>query len=165
MPVLLVSDTSVLIDLQRGGILYAVFRLPMTFAVPDVLYERELRAWPGGDLRDQGLVVLALDGDGVELAQTYRARERRLSLPDALALALAKTGGNILLAGDACLRDQAVIEGVDCHGVLWVLDELLEHGVAAGEELGRALRQIAEHPRCRLPRAEVQKRLSKYALE
>ena len=37
----LVSDTSILIDLERGSLL--CFRLPFQFAVPDLLYERELK--------------------------------------------------------------------------------------------------------------------------
>jgi len=37
---ILVSDTSVLIDLERGGLLEAVFTLAHEFAVPDVLYDR-----------------------------------------------------------------------------------------------------------------------------
>ena len=39
----LVSDTSVLIDLERGGFLEAAFSLSWQFAVPDLLFERELR--------------------------------------------------------------------------------------------------------------------------
>jgi hypothetical protein len=162
MPVLLVSDTSVLVDLDRAGVLDALFALPMEFAVPDLLYERELRTWPGRDLKEAGLLILALDADGVELAQEYRRRERRLSLPDAFALSLAKTGGHGLLAGDACLREQADVEGVECHGVLWLFDALFEHAIVTGADLSAALRRLAEHPRCWLPRAEVQKRLQKY---
>ena len=48
MPVL-VSDTSVLIDLERGLFLEPVFRLPFKFAVPDLLYERELKDHGGPD--------------------------------------------------------------------------------------------------------------------
>jgi hypothetical protein len=33
----LVSDTSVLVDLERGGLLEAVFKLPVELAVPDLL--------------------------------------------------------------------------------------------------------------------------------
>lgn len=40
---ILVSDTSVLIDLERGGLLEAVFALPHEFAVPDVLYDHEMQ--------------------------------------------------------------------------------------------------------------------------
>ena len=39
----LVSDTSILIDLERGSLLEICFRLPFQFAVPDLLYERELK--------------------------------------------------------------------------------------------------------------------------
>ena len=41
----LVSDTSVLVDLERGALLEASFRLPFRFTVPDLLYERELKDW------------------------------------------------------------------------------------------------------------------------
>jgi hypothetical protein len=38
---ILVSDTSVLIDLERGELIASAFKLSATFAVPDVLYERD----------------------------------------------------------------------------------------------------------------------------
>ncbi len=43
MPLVLVSDTSVLIDLHRGDLLEAALGLPHEFAVPDLLFDRELR--------------------------------------------------------------------------------------------------------------------------
>lgn len=50
--VVVVSDTSVLMDLERGSLLEAAFRLPpFAFAVPDLLYERELKAKGGSGLR------------------------------------------------------------------------------------------------------------------
>jgi hypothetical protein len=162
MDVLLVSDTSVLIDLHRAGVLDSVFALPFQLAVPDLLYERELKNWDGPALDAKGLLVLALQADGVELAQRYRRREPRLSLPDAFALALATTGGHSLLAGDASLRDLAALEHVDCRGVLWVFDVLHSHRVLDATHLGRALEVLARHPRCRLPRQEIQRRLDAY---
>lgn len=38
----LVSDTSVLIDLERVQVLEPSFRLPFEFVVPDLLYDLEL---------------------------------------------------------------------------------------------------------------------------
>ena len=61
----LVSDTSVLVDLERGSLLEASFRLPFRFVVPDLLYERELKNWGGEELIRLGLAVEELDGDGV----------------------------------------------------------------------------------------------------
>ena len=77
MPVL-VSDTSVLIDLERGSFLEPVFRLPFEFAVPDLLYERELRDHGGPTLIDLGLRLEELDGAGVTLALAYRRARRSL---------------------------------------------------------------------------------------
>lgn len=162
MATLLVSDTSVLVDLHRGGILHHILNLPFDIGVPDVLFERELKDWSGPALEPLGLRILTLDGDGVALAQRYRVREARLSLPDAFALALAKTGGHILLAGDAALRTMADSEQVECHGVLWVFDALERHQAVELPALVAALTMIADHPGCRLPTAEIRLRMERY---
>lgn len=161
MPLVLVSDTSVLVDLQRGGVLEVALRLPYDFAVPDLLFERELRMWDGPAL-DGSVAVLALEPDGVELANRYRRADTRLSLPDAFALALAKQSGHTLLAADASLCAMAESERVECHGVLWVLDEIARCGLAPLGTLHAALTAISEHRRCRLPRSEIRKRLEEW---
>jgi hypothetical protein len=159
----LVSDTSVLVDLERGSLLKASFRLPFQFAVPDVLYDRELKSYGGAELIRLGLAVEELDGDGVARALGYRRHTPALSLPDSFALALARTRAWILLTGDGALRQLAIDEAVECHGVLWLLDEIYASAVATAQELHDGLMVISQHPRCRLPRAEVQRRLTLYA--
>jgi predicted nucleic acid-binding protein len=161
MALVVVSDTSVLIDLQRGQLLETALRLPYEFAVPDLLFERELRTWDGPALRHY-LVIMSLAGEGVALAASFRRADARLSLPDALALALAKIGGYTLLAGDAALRAMAEAEKVDCHGVLWILDQIDAQGLASQHDLRGSLTAISKHPRCRLPRLEVRKRLDRW---
>ena len=156
----LVSDTSVLIDLERGALLEACFRLPFEFAVPDLLYRRELQDHGG---RELGLKVEELDGEGVALALDYWGRRRSLSLPDSFALALAKTRSWTLLTGDGELRKLAAQEGVACHGVLWLVDRMFETGVEDGNKLCASLQAIAAHPRCRLPKAEIHKRIRLYS--
>jgi len=46
----LVSDTSVIVDLERGGFLEAAFALSFKLAVPDLLYRRELAEYRGNRL-------------------------------------------------------------------------------------------------------------------
>ena len=62
----LVSDTSILIDLERASLLRAAFSLDAEFVVPDLLYERELRDSGGADLLALGLRVETLDEGEVE---------------------------------------------------------------------------------------------------
>ncbi len=159
----LVSDTSVLIDLERGSFLEIAFRLPFEFAVPDLLYERELKDYDGDALMGLGLLVEGLDGSGVALALNYQQRRRSLSLPDSFALALAKANSWTLLTGDAGLRKLAADERVDCHGVLWLLDRMFEGCTADGNKLHTGLQAIGAHPRYRLPKSEINKRLQAYS--
>jgi len=161
---ILVSDTSVLIDLDRGILVEATFRLPFEFTIPDLLYERELREHGGPEFVRMGLRVEELDGEGVARALGYLRKRRALSLPDSFALALAKINAWTLLSGDRELRELAEEEEVRCHGVLWLLDQMLEHSAVDRDELRAALGRIAAHPRCRLPKPEIRKRLLAYSV-
>jgi hypothetical protein len=160
----LVSDTSILIDLERADLLRAAFSPDAEFVVPDLLYERELRENGGADLLALGLRVASLDEGEVERAQAYRRDHARLALPDTFALTLAKSRRWLLLTGDRALRALAVAEDVECHGVLWLID--LMHAERAVEPaiLRRGLERLARHPRCRLPRVEIDLRLARLAL-
>jgi len=162
MKVILVSDTSVLIDLERGGLLDPCFKLPFVFVVPDILYERELANYGGPALVERGLRVEELTANEVRIAQDTRGAHPRLSLPDAFAFSLASARGWTLLTGDGELRTIAQNQGMTFFGVLWVLDQLSYGQVVEGDLLAAGLDAILRHPRCRLPRAEAHARMERY---
>jgi predicted nucleic acid-binding protein len=159
---ILVSDTSVLIDLERGGLLEAIFALPHEFAVPDVLFENEMKGDWGDGLVKLGLRVEELSKEGVANALRYRQQRAPLSVPDSFALALAKERQWLLLTGDGQLRELAGGEDVECHGVLWLLDMMEEAGTPGIQPLHDGLAALAAHPRCRLPSREITIRLERY---
>lgn len=158
----LVSDTSVLIDLERASLLETAFRLPYEFAVPDLLYEQEIEDYNGAELLALGLRVEELDEHAVTAALEFRRRETALSLPDSFALALAQAQSWMLLTGDGTLRALAHEEAVDCHGTLWIIDQMHAEEIANPQALHDGLHAIATHPRCRLPRAAINLRLRQY---
>lgn len=158
----LVSDSSVLIDLERGNLLEAVFSLPDRLIVPDYLYKQELQEYNGQILCDLGLQVAELSPASVERAEGYRKISRALSLSDSFALSLAKEHGFILLTGDQKLRVLAEQETVDVHGLLWLLDRMEAQAVCALAVLNHGLQRITAHPRCRLPAKEVNARFARY---
>lgn len=160
----LVSDTSVLIDLERGMLLEAAFRLPYEFVVPDLLYKRELRDLNGYQLQKLGLRVADLDDHGVTKALLYRNKEPALSLADAFAIALAQANDWVLLTGDQALRRLAHEEQLSCHGVLWVFDQMHLLGTASTQALQEGLLNISAHPRCQLPALEVKEKIKIYSL-
>lgn len=165
MPPTLVSDSSVLFDLEHGGLLTLTMSLPYRFLVSDLLYERELARYGGEALRSLGLSIRELSGEEIEVIQELASRERRISIADASILFLAERDRFTLLVGDAALRAVAESRGIECHGVLWVLDELERQGLATLSALLEALSLIAGDRRCRLPRAEIESRLKRYSRE
>jgi hypothetical protein len=102
--IILVSDTSILIDLERGGLLEAAFSCGLTMVVPDLLYERELEPENGPFLRKLGLGVVALTSEEVAFAQQLRTERKALSLPDCFALSCATRADHALVTGDRILR-------------------------------------------------------------
>jgi hypothetical protein len=158
----LVSDSSVLIDLERGGFLEAVFSFSWKFVVPDLLYERELHDHGGERLIALGLRIADLKPDEVSRALSYRRRDAALSLVDTFALSLAASRRWTLLTGDRRLRDLARLEEVTWHGVLWVLDQFYEKANISRQRLHEGLFSIVSHPRCGLPKREVTIRLARF---
>ena len=117
MPIL-VSDTSVLIDLERSRLLEEMFLLPFEFAVPDLLYARELTGPLGKQLTALGLRVEVLTPAELTRATTVRRQNASLSIPDTFAFAIAESRQWTLLTGDRGLRELAQEEQIEMHGVL-----------------------------------------------
>ena len=85
-----VSDSSVLIDLERGSFFAAAFALPLDFCVPDLLYRLELQSFGSDRLLSMGLKVLDLDGAGVvQPASVTNFRREGVEAPSCL---VARTG-------------------------------------------------------------------------
>ena len=164
MPIV-VSDTSIIIDLERGNLLEACFGLGHEMAVPDLLFQQELVAMNGEGLIALGLRIEELTPAEVEAAQQVRADNPALSFADAFAYTLARSRGWPLLTGDGAMRALCERNEHPFHGVLWVCDKILEAEVIEAPVLVQGLENIAAHPRCRLPRAEVAIRLRRYAGE
>lgn len=162
MPVL-VSDTSVLIDLERGRLLEEMFRLPFEFAVPDLLYTRELTGPLGDQLVALGLRVEVLTPAELSRATLVRRQNASLSTPDTFAFAIAESRKWMLLTGDGGLRELALAERIEMHGVLWLFDQFADGNHVAFGRLHDGLSAIFAHPRCRLPAQEVRRRLTRFA--
>lgn len=160
--IVLVSDTSVLIDLERGGLLEAAFSCGLTMVVPDLLYKRELENHNGPYLRSLGLGVAALTAEEMAHAQSIKSQKRSLSLPDCFALTCALRPSHCLVSGDKALRNEAAAQVATVYGLLWLLDRMEEQGVSA-QSLRAGLEAVSGHVRCRLPKDEVRARLIKWA--
>ncbi len=158
----IVSDSSVLIDLVKARLIENAFALPYEFVVPDVMFADELLdlgTYTHKHLRKAGLQVGGMDSAGLVVTFEYAKRYLRLSNNDCFALALAKTGDNTLLTSDHALRRAAAEENVEVHGHLWLVDEMEHHGLVTPARLLEILEEWEADPLVWLPLVELQKRI------
>src|SRR5690606_21803002 len=156
---LLISDANILNDLEDGGIIALLFRLPWKISTPDVLFAEEMAA----QHPDLPLLGLALGELGEEamghvqrLSQTYPGPSRY----DCMALALAIQEACPLLSGDRALRQAAEREGVEVHGTVWVVEPMLAQGLLDADAARRAFTAMANAAR-RLPWAEAERMIKR----
>lgn len=157
------SDSNIWFDFNAPDRLDHPFRLGYelhisreafdTELVEPITFRRELLA--------HGLQLVDMLDDELQLVLKYQQKYKRLSFYDALALAIAKNRRWILLTGDKSLVMAARRENVECHGTIWVYDQLTQAGKITPEERRRAmdgLIELVEAGKRRLPLEELKKR-------
>lgn len=137
-----------------------MFKLPEEFAVPNVLYEEELREYHP-DLPGYGLRILDINQEYMDEAYSLGETYKHPSHNDLLALALAKQEACPLLSGDGKLREAAENEQVEVRGTIWLMGRLLEEGVITVEQAEQAYDIMKQEGR-RLPWPETKKQINHY---
>ena len=155
-----ISDTNIWIDFGHAGLLDALFVLPFTFVSTDFVVDELSHPEPAG-LVERGLVVEVLPPEKVEQLFGLMAEHGNSSLADVSCYLVAKTQGLPLLTGDGRLRKQAAKDGVQVHGALWLLDQLVELEFIATTRAAAAL-QVMLDAGARLPQAECDHRLARW---
>lgn len=158
---LLISDANVIIDMDVGGLLRPMFRLNVTFAVPNTLYEEELSAYHP-ELPRLGLRSLELLEDTVAYADNLvqKYQPTGVSINDLLALALARQEKCPLLTGDGRLRAAGERESVEVHGTIWLVGQMVETRVIVSRQVEAAYQKMRQAGR-RLPWEEIEQQLRK----
>jgi len=120
-----VLDASVLIDLCHGDIAReAISQLEQTLA-PDIVCA-EVHDCSIEDLMALGLQQREYTSEEIVRLQTEKLRFPDLTHQDVAALLLACDKRAILLTGDKHMRKHAEEEQLEVHGILWILDRLVE---------------------------------------
>lgn len=162
---IVVSDSSVVMDLAKGRLIEAALALPYEFVIPDVMLAQEmldLGAYTSTDLLRLGFRLGELDGDGVAQAfRHYHTHQKDLSLNDCFALTLAECHACILMTGDGSLRAIAEAAGLEVHGLLWAAELILDRATCPAQQLLGALETLERDPLVRLPRPQLTELISR----
>ncbi len=160
---LLISDANILIDMEAGALMQTLFKLPMQFGIPDLLYYEEIEPGSPG-LENLGLLVMEVGGEFVKYAENLPSQYnhmlpvkhgRRPGHNDYLALALAKQESCTLLTGDNYLRTVAGREQIPVMGTIGLLCAMVENQLLTVDDALAALERMKKGKRW-LPWSEAE---------
>ena len=86
---LLISDSNIFIDMEVSNLIKKMFELPYQFAVPDILYEEELKE-DHENLLDYGLIMKIVSEESILYLEESLSQYSKIGFYDKLALATAK---------------------------------------------------------------------------
>ncbi len=153
-----VSDTNIWIDFRNANLLNQLFKLPFAICCTDFVLE-ELEDFDHEALLTDGLIVETMDQAATARLFGLMADHNNSSLADVSCYLLAQDTGRPLLTGDGRLRKQATKDGLQVHGALWLLDQLVDNHVITERVAEGALQAMLRHG-SRLPTNECHSRLS-----
>ena len=164
-----ISDSSVLIDLAKVKLIEITLALPFEFIIPDVIFADELvdlKHYVKEQLIEFGFKIGSLKGEEVETAFEYGVRYKPLTANDCFALVLAETIAEaILLTGDGDLRKAAQRHKVETHGIIWLCEQMRECQTVDDQVLLVALEALRDDPRCRIPKRELNRLIEQALLK
>lgn len=156
---LIVSDASVLIDIECGRLTTEMFKLSNQFSVPDTLFDEELKG-QHDHLLDSGLIIRILTGELVQEAYDLHQKYKKPSTNDMLALVLAKHEGCRLLTSDKALREVAQSLGVIVSGTIWLIEQMIDSKIITVDVACVAFQHMKDSG-SRLPWPEAERMLKK----
>jgi len=159
--VVCVTDANIWVDVHHADLLDAVFELPVTWRTPDIVL-REVRTVDHDLLTALGLDIRGLPGEELNRIAALNARYPRPSPRDLAVLVVADVDKGIVITGDGPLRAAADQEGLEVHGVLWILDGLVGENVIPSARAAAALQAMVAAG-SRLPQTLVQERLRQWS--
>lgn len=166
---IIVNDTNIFIDLHSCGLLDSFFKLPCKVHTTDFviseLTNREQREAVMKFCAKEQLTIKSFTSKELAAIWEYYNKSNKVcnvSIEDCSVLIYTKTMASArLLTGDKTLRTRAEGEGILVSGVLFVFDELVEHGIITQKEAAFHLSKLVEK-NVRLPNEEIDKRMAKW---
>lgn len=153
------TDANIWIDLHNADLLDAAFELDHTWRTPNIIVRDEVLTVDRDLLVDLGLDVRTLSGEELNRILTLNGRYPQPSPKDLSVLVVADEDDGIVVSGDGPLRTAAKAEEMTVHGVLWILDRLVEETIITEARATTALHAMLQQG-ARLPDDPVEDRLN-----
>ena len=156
----LIFDTSVLIDLNNAEILNFVSKIDCELLYPSLL-EDELKEGVIDLLKVLKFQPVVFDFDEEMELREIGKSNKRLTACDVSVYFAAKKYDAICLTGDKKLKELAEKNNIEVHGIIWLLDMMVNREVVYPMMMIRVIKDIQKKG-ARLPDGECDKFISKW---
>lgn len=165
MNTIVVSDTNVFIDLISIGLQEQFFQLPLEVHTTDMVVFEVNRSGQSDimkDLIDRCCMKVKTHTPEEMLPYFQLAHTKyNLSAADFSVLTYSKKNNYVLLTGDGKLRKVALTEGVEVHGTIYIIAEMVEHHILT--ELQGAMKlECLLNSNPRLPKSIINRLIEKW---
>ena len=106
--------------------------------------------------------IESLDAEQLTEAFQINLEQPGLSIPDCSVIILAQKHNAIILSGDKALRNKAKQSGIEYHGILWILDTLIEYNRISKDTAFTKLKELMKTNK-RLPVSKCNKRFENWS--
>ena len=157
-------DANILFDFAAGEIFDSLFLLPFDFHTSDIVAYEISGSYSTDELTRAGIRILALDE--TEVLEVYLLKQDHLdlSLQDVSVFFLGLKRSMMILSNDSPLRELANDYGIEYHGTLWLMEELVRRKILTRQDAITALKRMLGNKRW-LPRAECNQLIKKWESE
>ena len=164
---IVINDTNIFLDLYDVDLLDTFFQLPLQVHTVDFVVDEIKRLAQRvviQQLISQGMLVVK-DFSSASIPNLFQFNVEcggNLTLTDSAVIfyALSLSGCRIL-TGDRQLRNRAEERGIAVSGILYVFDQLVEHGLLPPSEAAQKLEALFKI-NTRLPKREIEARIEKW---
>ncbi len=163
---ILVNDTNIFIDLHSVGLLEELCRFPYEIHTVDFV-AAEIENADQRKIFDElvgrgGIFVDGFTADEViEIVEEHSAVSGNLSIPDCSVCYFARKHKVPMLTGDRRLRRYAEQQSIEVHGILFIFDEFVKHGIISTTIVADRLEELFTL-NARLPKSEIRDRLKRW---
>ena len=162
---LIITDSSVFFDIIKIEALTEFFALNFEICTTDLvkgeILESEQREQIEIFIQTKKLTVFELSEKEIDEVEKFKTKRFFKTLIDKTVLWKAKQLNCPLLTGDAKLKNEAIDQGVEVHGSLWVIRIIVEQKIITAET-GIAFLEKLKIINDRLPIEEIEKMIKKF---
>jgi len=161
---IIVTDTNILFDVIKIGALPEFFSLDYEICTT-VFVMQEILPSPQKELvetfiRAKKLTIFEFSAEEVEEVQNFSTQRDLRRFTDKSVIWKSLQLNCPMLTGDQKMREVAEKIGIEVHGSIWIIDELVGKTLISTEKAITLLEQLLL-TNSRLPRDEIEKRINK----